>query len=688
MGQIKQRDYMFDAFRGLLIWCIPLSHFTRVAGDYHHAFLSQIVYITINVFVMQAFVFLSGYFSKRPERARETAFHTFLWPYLLCIPFFFMVRSLIFGHATINLWIPPFALWYLFALFFYRFFLKNYIKIPHIFEISMLVYLVAGLVPFFSDKLALGRMLSYFPFFLIGYYCTEEHLKKIRSLKKWHCGILAAVLVAVSVLLAKFATMFPAGYYLLKCPHNELGMPWYWDIIGRMMIFVIACGWIILMLNIIPNKKNYLVYVGMNTMPIYILHLIVRYFVKKYGITFGILPDNRVLYYVLIFVLASLCVVVLSSPPVVKLYDLVVEGLYKVFKIILRAFVTVMGVIHIPVEKIAVGGMNVIEKLGNSSIAPKKKTSSVFDLMGGDKQENAETDEDSYDPGVWFKEKENAEDEADADEPAEEEAQTEAAENEAATEEANDSVAVAEPESPEAEDAPAIQEEPEADEPAEQDAPVAQTTQADESAPEADDEEADAEETEEEAPAEPEMTDEEKAKALEEEKEAYLASLFGKERLAPYVPKETDTEEAVEEAPAAVEEPAAQPAEEDDAEEQAAEEAYEPAEETAEETEAFEEEQTYEEYSEAAKDSGVKDKLLSKFKTDKSGSIKSLFKRSENAEEPFEEPAPREPKEKVVEYSVYGMTQEEVEALMKELKGADAEPEEADNSEETETAEE
>ena len=50
---------MFDTSRGLLMWAIPISHFTRVAGHFSQASLSGVIYITINVFVMQAFVFLS-----------------------------------------------------------------------------------------------------------------------------------------------------------------------------------------------------------------------------------------------------------------------------------------------------------------------------------------------------------------------------------------------------------------------------------------------------------------------------------------------------------------------------------------------------------------------------------------------------------------------------------------------------
>ncbi len=397
---------MFDTFRGLLMWSIPISHFTRVAGHFSAASLSGIVYITINVFVMQAFVFLSGYFSKKPERARETAFHTFLWPYILCIPFFYLVRLIIWGHATIDLTVPPFALWYLFALFFYRFFLKNYIKIPHFLELSLLVFLFAGQVPFFSDTFALGRMVSYFPFFLLGYYCTPEHLKRLRSLRKSYCAILGAVLTACSVLLAFFGDQFPVGYYLLKNPACELGVTWYWDIIGRMMIFVLACGWIILMLNILPNKKNYLAYVGMNTMPIYILHLIVRYLVKKYGIFFGIFPENVVLYYILIFGLASLCVVVFSSKPVVKGYDFVVEGSYGILLWVLDKIAIFLARCHIPVAAAANRIMDFIEsseksiderrslKGENSWIKPEKKEAqAVEEVQAAEAKEEAEKPE-------------------------------------------------------------------------------------------------------------------------------------------------------------------------------------------------------------------------------------------------------------------------------------------------------
>ena len=40
MGEVKQRDYVFDALRGLCMWSIPISHFTRMAGHFSQGSLS------------------------------------------------------------------------------------------------------------------------------------------------------------------------------------------------------------------------------------------------------------------------------------------------------------------------------------------------------------------------------------------------------------------------------------------------------------------------------------------------------------------------------------------------------------------------------------------------------------------------------------------------------------------------
>jgi len=321
----KERNYIFDNLRGLLIWCIPISHFTRVGGDFSQASLSGIVYITINVFSMEAFVFLSGYFSKKPDRARETSYKTFLLPYLVWTFVFFLFRYAYFGSAHLNFLIPPFALWFLWSLFFFRFLLKDLIKIKYILPISLILYLLAGQIPIFGNFMALGRTISYLLFFMLGYYCNTDHIQQIQNLNKYKTGLLGISLVFSSVIIAFFVEI-PVAFYLLKVPAAALGMSWYSDIICRAAVILLASGWIIFFLNILPNKINYLTHVGITTMPIYIFHLFVRYVIEEYGFP----NPNPIVYYSCIFGLGTLCVLVFSSKPFATVYDKLMDFFYRI----------------------------------------------------------------------------------------------------------------------------------------------------------------------------------------------------------------------------------------------------------------------------------------------------------------------------------------------------------------------
>ena len=355
MGEIKERNYVFDTLRGLCMWSIPISHFTRMAGHFTHDSFSGFIYITINVFVMQAFMFLSGYFSKKPGKSRQQAFKVFLWPYILSIFFFYGIRTLLWGHATLYFDRPPFAMWFMLALFLYKFFQKNYVKIPHFFAITFVLYVFAGCIPWLTEDYSLGRIVSYFPFFFLGYYCNSEHIKKLQCLTKIQTFVLGCALIGISFYLTYGLTDIPVEWYLLRRPGAEIGVAWYTDIIMRLVLVALGSLWIIFMLNILPSKDNYLAYVGRNTMPVYIFHLVIRQWIKKNTITMGLfaLPAaGTFAYYALVLGLASACVIVFSSKPVSRFYDFVVDGLYTIF---IKIIDIVQNFIFGPVEKALTG---------------------------------------------------------------------------------------------------------------------------------------------------------------------------------------------------------------------------------------------------------------------------------------------------------------------------------------------
>ena len=340
MGErIKERDYMFDTFRGILMLSIPVSHFTKASANWYqalyepgfaHVSFCGFMYITINVFVMQAFMFLSGYFSKKPDRARETSFRGVLWPYLV-----FTTITMVAGYGFdvgIGTWFsyltPPFALWFLFALFLYRFTLKDVIKFQWALPMSIVMMFLAGMLPF-GEYLALGRMFSYYPFFLIGYYCSKETLDKVRTLKNHPViiALLAAALVAVSIWLVFYGPRL--SWFLLKDNAEALGVPLMQDFLCRGLVFILACGWITLMVNILPSTKNFLCYVGTNTMPIYIFHLGIRHIIKIKGLYLGAISALIVAWFALISLVhkkhnnwaISITITVLSIAGVIWLWN-------------------------------------------------------------------------------------------------------------------------------------------------------------------------------------------------------------------------------------------------------------------------------------------------------------------------------------------------------------------------------
>jgi len=332
MGKTKKRDPLYDTFRGLLIWCIPISHFTRQAGAFSLDTFGGVVYVIINVFVMQAFMFLAGYFSKNVDRSRETAFKSLLWPYILSIFFFYEVRLILWGSATLYFRQPPFAMWFLLALFFYKMFIKDLIKIPHVLWISVGLYLVAGGMPFLTEFMATGRIVSYLPFFILGYYTKPEHIERIKEIKKWKAISMGIALIGVAVILAYKVSAINYVWYLLRSPASSNGVSLSMDMAMRLLLLILGAAWMVVLFNLLPRKNIYLSYVGRNTMPVYIFHLVIRQWMKgSDGISLGLFnaPEgNSIVYYLLIFSLASLCVVVLSSKPVVKFYDFVVDGSY------------------------------------------------------------------------------------------------------------------------------------------------------------------------------------------------------------------------------------------------------------------------------------------------------------------------------------------------------------------------
>ncbi len=369
----KQRNYMYDAVRGFCMFLIPLQHFIG-AGPYSDSgTFGGLIYITVDIFALQTFFFLSGMFSKKPERSREIAFKALLWPLLMSYVLFFILSyirngfDLNYALTLFKFGNIPYGMWFMMALFVYRMFQKNYVKIPHLFGLAFILYLISGCFGFLSKNFfAESRIITFFVSFLMGYYMTQSQVEKIRQLKTWQTVLLGAVLIGISVFVCYGCPVSIAKAIQLKASFTSIGLTWWQGILIRLGIFIVSFGWIVFLLNVMKDKKGFWSWIGMNTMPIYIFHLGFVGFFRKYGISFGLFDEkaNPVLYYVVVFVVATVVSCVFASKPANKVYNWIMDGSYALFMAIINSII-------LPISGVVERGLgNAFNKMFKTSADP------------------------------------------------------------------------------------------------------------------------------------------------------------------------------------------------------------------------------------------------------------------------------------------------------------------------------
>lgn len=320
----KERNYLFDNIKAILILSVVIAHYFRMSDTFALATFGGVAYVVSFSYIMQGFLFVSGYFSRNLDKCRTTAFQTFLFPYAVLMPIMFSIRYLIFGKAHFDFTLPTMALWYLLTLFYYRFLLKELVRIKKILPISIVISLAAGFLPFLDSTLSLGRTFSFLPFFLMGYYFKEEWIKKLRNIPKVVGFLVLTGLVSISALIA-FTHLFPLSALYMKASYTSTGLTYPKGIAVRAAILLISSAWIFIFVNLTPSRRTFLVGIGQKTMTIYVLHIIVRYIIKYFGDFFG----QDVFSYLILIAAAVLSLWLFSRPPAVKVYQSSMNILYN-----------------------------------------------------------------------------------------------------------------------------------------------------------------------------------------------------------------------------------------------------------------------------------------------------------------------------------------------------------------------
>lgn len=163
-NQTKQRDYLFDNYKAFLILLVVIGHFIEPA--YNNNTLLYTLKWLIFSFHMPAFIFISGYFSKR-ELPFLTLVRKLLVPYVIYeLCYYFMYTELLHKDTGLYLLRPKFSLWYIMALFIWRVITPYVKRIPHYMLLSVIAGLLIGCSDMPNNFLSIPRVLVFYPFFL------------------------------------------------------------------------------------------------------------------------------------------------------------------------------------------------------------------------------------------------------------------------------------------------------------------------------------------------------------------------------------------------------------------------------------------------------------------------------------------------------------------------------------------
>lgn len=283
--QKKERDYYFDNVKFLLITLVVIGHAYRPLIA--ESPLMKTLYLAIYSFHMPLFILLAGYFAKsfHKDGQNKKVIATILIPYFIFEILYSVYDHIIYQTDRIEISIlePYWLMWFMFSLFLWRLILPYFVNLKYPLATAFALAILIGYVDDADRYLSLSRTVSFFPFFLLGFYLQRHHFTRLfQTVKRWVAWIgLAAVIPLVYWLdfLAPIDTSWRRWMYFVF-PYEEVGhSEWYAGLI-RVGLITLALVVSMLFLVVVPRGKTFFSEWGARSIYVYLLH---GFFIRAYS---------------------------------------------------------------------------------------------------------------------------------------------------------------------------------------------------------------------------------------------------------------------------------------------------------------------------------------------------------------------------------------------------------------------
>lgn len=276
----SRRDFLFDNYKAILIILVIIGHFTDLNYE-NNLFLYHMKWL-ISCFHMPAFIYISGYFSKRQHSLAELV-QKLLIPYIVYECIYYLLYTFILHRPTgLYLLYPKFSLWYILALFVWRLITPYFKKLPGHMIIAVAAGLLIGLSGMKDNFLSLPRILVFYPYFLAGYHMNRDFFTKMRCCQIRALSTVFLFLFAIVLILDPLHKNYDPKICYGRYNYHYLGQTPLEGILVRLICYGVGFSLTFLIAFVITEKSTFFSYLGSRTMPIYIFHGLV-YSCFKYG---------------------------------------------------------------------------------------------------------------------------------------------------------------------------------------------------------------------------------------------------------------------------------------------------------------------------------------------------------------------------------------------------------------------
>lgn len=284
MESMKQRDYLFDNYKAFLIILVVVGHFIELTSD-ENELLIAMKWIIFS-FHMPAFVFISGYFSKKQQSLYRMV-QQLLVPYLIFEVLYYVLYIVVLKKDTqLALLYPKFSLWYLLAMFMWKCFTPLVRKIPGHLAIAWVIGLLVGASSLDDNYLTLPRMFTFYPFFLLGTELDRGSIDVLRKRfgREQAFGMFLILNLALAWVALKSDLSVKIFYGRYDYEYLDLTNPQ--GIALRMVCYLVSLLMIYIVAILIPGAKNEFSGLGQKTMSVYLFH----------GLIFAVFRRGEVFY--------------------------------------------------------------------------------------------------------------------------------------------------------------------------------------------------------------------------------------------------------------------------------------------------------------------------------------------------------------------------------------------------------